>query len=132
MSDITREGFTSAVAATIASVHHLYREVARLNVELREALNEEPGALISVRGSSFGKSGLNLTRVVIRDAYGVLFKPSCPTRRWIRRKTTRRSLTPKLIVVELVAAPWNSWLISHCWRSESCYTTREGLDGMTR
>ena len=38
MSDITREGFASAVAATIASVHHLYREVARLNVELREAL----------------------------------------------------------------------------------------------
>ena len=75
MSDITREGFASAVAATIASVHHLYREVARLNVELREALSEEPGALISVRGSSFGKSGLNPTRVVIRDAYGVLFKP---------------------------------------------------------
>ena len=75
MSDITREGFASAVAATIASVHHLYREVARLNVELREALGEEPGALISVRGSSFGKSGLNPTRVVIRDAYGVLFKP---------------------------------------------------------
>ena len=39
MSDITREGFASAVAATIASVHHLYREVARLNVELREALS---------------------------------------------------------------------------------------------
>ena len=75
MSDITREGFASAVAATIASVHHLYREVARLNVELREALSEEPGALISVRGSSFGKPRVNPTRFVIRDAYGVLFKP---------------------------------------------------------
>ena len=75
MSDITREGFTSAVAATIASVHHLYREVARLNVELREALSEEPSALISVRGSSFGKPRVNPTRFVIRDAYGVLFKP---------------------------------------------------------
>ena len=75
MSDITQEGFASAVAATIASVHHLYREVARLNVELREALSEEPGALISVRGSSFGKPRVNPTRFVIRDAYGVLFKP---------------------------------------------------------
>ena len=75
MSDITREGFASAVAATIASVHHLYREVVRLNVELREALSEEPGALISVRGSSFGKPRVNPTRFVIRDAYGVLFKP---------------------------------------------------------
>ena len=75
MSDITRETFRSAVAATITSVQHLYREVSRLNVELREALNEEPGALIPVRGSSYGKPRINPTRFVIRDAYGVLFKP---------------------------------------------------------
>lgn len=37
MNNITREEFTSAVAATITSVHHLYREVARLDVELRQA-----------------------------------------------------------------------------------------------
>lgn len=75
MNNITREEFASAVAATITSVHHLYREVARLNVELREALSEEPGALVSVRGSSFGKPRINPRRFVIRDAYGVLFKP---------------------------------------------------------
>ena len=75
MNKITREEFASAVAATITSVHHLYREVARLNVELREALSEEPSALVSVRGSSFGKPKVDPTRFVIRDAYGVLFKP---------------------------------------------------------
>ena len=75
MSDITREEFASAVAATISSVYHLYREVARLNKELRDDLSEEPGALTPVRGSAVGKSGLNPTRVVVRDAYGVLFKP---------------------------------------------------------
>ena len=72
MSDITRENFASAVAATISSVHHLYREVERLNKELRDALNEE---LIPVRGSAYGKSRLNPTGFVVRDAYGVLFKP---------------------------------------------------------
>lgn len=76
MNDIAREEFASAVAATITSVHHLYREVARLNVELREALSEEPSALVPMRGSSFGKPRVNPTRFVIRDAYGVLFKPA--------------------------------------------------------
>ena len=74
MSDITREEFASAVAATISSVHHLYREVARLIEGLRDALSEEPGALIPVRGSAIGKSRLNPTGFVVRDAYGVLFK----------------------------------------------------------
>ena len=59
MSDTTREEFSSAVAAAISSVHHLYREVARLIAELREALSEEPGALTPVRGSADGKSRLN-------------------------------------------------------------------------
>ena len=68
MSNITHEEFASAVAATILSVHHLYREVARLIEGLRNALGEEPGALIPVRGSTFGKSGLNPTRVVVLDA----------------------------------------------------------------
>ena len=75
MSDTTREEFSSAVAAAISSVHHLYREVARLIAELREALSEEPGALTPVRGSADGKSRLNPKGFVVRDAYGVLFKP---------------------------------------------------------
>ena len=75
MSDTTREEFASAVAAAISSVHHLYREVERLIAELREALGEEPGALIRVRGSADGKSRLNPKGFVVRDAYGVLFKP---------------------------------------------------------
>ena len=76
MSDTTREEFASAVAATISSVQHLYREVARLIEDLRDALGEEPGALIRVRGSADGKSRLNPRGFVIRDAYGVLFKPA--------------------------------------------------------
>ena len=75
MSDTTREEFASAVAATISSVQHLYREVERLIEELRAALVEEPGALIRVGGSADGKSRLKSTRFVVRDAYGALFKP---------------------------------------------------------
>ncbi len=78
MSDITREEFASAVAATTSSVHHLYREVTRLIEGLRDALSEEPGALIPVRGSAVGKSRLNPARFVVRDAYGALFKPVAP------------------------------------------------------
>ena len=135
MSDITREEFASAVAATIESVHHLYREVARLNVGLREALSEGADALVPVRGSgsvsrpSSRRGSLSTTPMVCCS------NPSCQMRRrWMRRKTTtRKILTPKLIVVELVlvVVPWNSWPISHCWRSGSCYTTRERLDEMT-
>ena len=75
MSDTTREEFSSAVAAAISSVHHLYREVALLIAELRAALREEPGALTPVGGSADGKSRLNPKGFVVRDAYGVLFKP---------------------------------------------------------
>jgi hypothetical protein len=74
MSDITREQFASAVEAAISSVHHLFREVDRLIVGLRESLAEEPNPLTLVRGT-LGKSGRDPTRLVMRNEYGALFAP---------------------------------------------------------
>jgi hypothetical protein len=72
MSDITREEFAAAVAAAVSSVHHLYREVDRLIVGLRDALAAEPCPLTPVRGT-LGKSGRDQGRFVIRYEYGTLF-----------------------------------------------------------
>ncbi len=75
MSTITREEFASAVAAAISSVQHLYREVDRLIVGLRDMLAEEPNSLIPVRGTLF-KLGRDQSRLVIRNEYGSLFAPA--------------------------------------------------------
>jgi hypothetical protein len=75
MSSITREDFTSAVAAAISSVQHLYREVDHLITGIRDMLAEEPNSLVPVRGT-LGKSGRNPSRLVIRNEYGVLFAPA--------------------------------------------------------
>ena len=69
---ITREQFASAVASAISSVHHLYHEVDRLITGLRESLAEEPESLNPIRGT-FGKSGRDQTRLIIRNEYGALF-----------------------------------------------------------
>lgn len=74
MSTLSREEFASAVAAAISSVHHLYREINHLIVGLREMLEEEPHSLKPVRGT-LGKFGGNLSRLVVRNEYGVLFEP---------------------------------------------------------
>jgi hypothetical protein len=74
MSDITREQFASAVAVAISSVQHLYREVDRLIVGLRDALAEEPNPLVPVRGT-LGKGVRDQTRFVVRNEYGSLFGP---------------------------------------------------------
>jgi hypothetical protein len=74
MSDITREQFASAVAAAISSVQHLYREVDRLIVGLRDALAKEPNPLAPMRGT-LGKGGRDQTRLVVRNEYGALFGP---------------------------------------------------------
>jgi len=74
MSNITREQFASAVDAAISSVYHLYREVDRLIVGLRDTLAEEPSPLAAMRGTS-GKSGRDPTRLVMRNEYGTLFGP---------------------------------------------------------
>lgn len=76
MTEITREQFASAVSAAISSVHHLYREVDRLMVALRDALAEEPSPLVPVRGISGGKAGRDPGRLVVRHEYGTLFKPA--------------------------------------------------------
>ena len=124
MSDITREEFASAVAATISSVHHLYREVARLIEGLRDALSEEPGALIPVRGSAIGKSRLNPTGFVVRDAYGVLFKSVVSDEEVDAAEDDDEESDADSDEAALVgpAVQWNSWPINHSWRSEWCYT----------
>lgn len=75
MSNITREEFASAVAAAISSVQHLYREVDRLIIGLRDMLGEEPNPLIPVRGT-LGKSSRDQSRLVIRNEYGAIFAPA--------------------------------------------------------
>jgi hypothetical protein len=74
MTDLTREQFRAAVVAAISSVHHLYREVDRLVLSLREALSEEPNPLVAMRGLS-GKSGKDPFRLIVRHEYGMLFGP---------------------------------------------------------
>lgn len=76
MSEITREQFAAAVATAISSVYHLYREVDRLMVGLRESLAEEPDSLLAVRGTSMGKAGRDPGRLVLRYEYGTLFGPA--------------------------------------------------------
>ena len=78
MSEITRDQFASAVATAISSVYHLYREVDRLMVALREALAEDPNALTPVRGTVMGKTGRDPGRLVLRYEYGTLFGAVTP------------------------------------------------------
>jgi hypothetical protein len=75
MSEITREQFATAVSATLESVHHLYREVHRLLVGLREGLAELPDALAFVGGAT-GRSSRDQGRLVLRNEYSLLFKES--------------------------------------------------------
>jgi hypothetical protein len=70
----TREEFASAVASTISSIHHLYREVDRLITGLRDRLVEEPDSFSFLVGI-FSKAGTNQTRRIIRNEYGALFAP---------------------------------------------------------
>ena len=87
--------------------------------DLRDSLGEEPGALIRVRGSADGKSRLNQGGSLSATPMVCCSNRPCLTRRWMRRKTTRRKLTPNLMIAVVVgpAVPWNSWPISHSWRS---------------
>ena len=75
MSSVNREQFASAVASAISSVQHLYREIDRLIVGVREMLSEAPDSLVPVPGT-LGKLGHNQGRFVIRNEYGVLFAPN--------------------------------------------------------
>jgi hypothetical protein len=76
MSDLTREQFQTAVAAAIAGVEQLYRELDLLIARLREELAEEPEPLVLKRGT-LGKAGKeDSKRVVVRYEYGALFEPA--------------------------------------------------------
>ena len=126
MSDITREEFASAVAATISSVHHLYREVTRLIEGLRDALSEEPARLFPCAGVRSASQDLIRLGSWFATHMVLCSNRLCLTRRLMRRKTTRRNLTPMLMMAARVglAGPWNSWPICHYWRSGWSYTTR--------
>jgi hypothetical protein len=71
-SGITREEFASAVVAAISSVHHVYRALDRLLLELRQSLAEPPTPLTHVPGT-FGKFGRDPGRLVVRHEYGTHF-----------------------------------------------------------
>lgn len=76
MGDLTQEQFQKAVAAAIAGVEHLYREVDLLIARLREELAEEPEPLTVKRGT-LGKAGReDSKRLVVRYEYGALFEPA--------------------------------------------------------
>lgn len=73
MTAVTPEQFAESVAAAIAGVQHLYRELDRLLVGLRDGLAEEPQSLAPVRGATV-KSSKDQGRLVIRNEYGLLFE----------------------------------------------------------
>ena len=74
MTDLTREQFATAVEATVSSIYHLYREVDRLIVGLREALSEPPEPLVPIP-ATLSKAGRDPARLTVRNEYGALFWP---------------------------------------------------------
>jgi hypothetical protein len=75
VSELTRQQFASAVSATLSSVHHLYREIHRLISGLKEQLGETPDPL-TLFGGTVARSGRDQGRLVVRNEYALLFKPS--------------------------------------------------------
>jgi hypothetical protein len=71
MPEAPHEEFAAAVIAAVGSVHQLYRQIDRLNSDLREALQAGPDRL-SVLASNALKPGKDKGMRVIRDAYGLL------------------------------------------------------------
>jgi hypothetical protein len=79
MADITREQFATAVSTAITSVRHLYREIDRLIVGLRDELAAPPLPLEPIRntfGKGFGKGSGEQARLVMRNDAGALFGPA--------------------------------------------------------
>jgi hypothetical protein len=72
MDEGKRQEFAEAVAATIAGVQQLSREVDRLIVDMRDRLEEGPGSLKPIRGT-LGKTGKDPGRLSVRHEYGLLF-----------------------------------------------------------
>lgn len=72
---ISRDEFRDAVAATIASVHHFYREVGRLYASLRDTLQAEPNPLVAVGGLA-ARASRTGERANVRNWFGELFEPS--------------------------------------------------------
>jgi len=75
MSNVTREEFAAAVTAAVSSVHHLYREVDRLFIGLRDALADGVDPFAPVPGT-IQKSGKDPGRLIVRNEYGALFRPA--------------------------------------------------------
>lgn len=72
---VSREEFAEAVAATIGSVHHFYREVGRLYTALRETLQSEPDPFVPVGGYG-AKPSKDIDRTIVRNWFGQLFEPN--------------------------------------------------------
>jgi hypothetical protein len=75
MTAMTRQEFRAAVAASIENVTHLYGEVGKLWVDLRESLKSGSPALVPVGGISF-KPPKAPDRVVVRTSLGQVFDDS--------------------------------------------------------
>jgi hypothetical protein len=74
MAEVSRQEFAEAVHAALGSVWHLCREVDRLNLALRDELQQEPLRFQSLGGFSSGKkSGDNEDRRVIRNWFGRIY-----------------------------------------------------------
>lgn len=70
---ISRDEFRDAAAATIASVHHFYREVGRLYSSLRDTLQAEPNPLVAIGGLA-ARASRTGERTNVRNWYGELFE----------------------------------------------------------
>ncbi len=72
---VSREQFREAVASTVGSVHHFYREVARLYTALREAIQSEPDPFMALGGYA-AKASNDPDRTLVRNWFGQLFEPN--------------------------------------------------------
>lgn len=75
MSELTQREFSTAVAATIEGAHHFYREIGRLYVGLREALQGEPNPFVAL-GGYVAKPSRDPDRTTVRSFFGQLFEPN--------------------------------------------------------
>ena len=77
MTDVSREEFAKAIAATLESVEHLYKEIDLLFTGLRTDLSDLTNPLGLVSASRIGKTKRRDGRVIFHD-YPLLFGPVNP------------------------------------------------------
>jgi hypothetical protein len=78
MSEITREQFAQAVTATLRTVRHLHRELAKVYDELRDALEIEPSMLRQIVSPTDLKNRVRgeMKRPGLSEVYTAMFAES--------------------------------------------------------